>query len=76
MGSGQRTRIKYRVYTSYKYLKLILEELQQVKLLMYDPYSETYHTTDKGKRFSVMYRELQKVGSGKGSTGFRTFDPN
>lgn len=25
---------------------------------------------------SVMYRELQKVGSGKGSTGFRTFDPN
>jgi predicted transcriptional regulator len=56
----QKTRVMYRVYTSYKQLKQILEELQQVELLMYNPYSKTYHTTNKGKRFLELYREFSK----------------
>ena len=59
---AQKTRIMYRVYTSYKQLKHILEELQQVELLMYNPFSKTYHTTNKGKRFLELYSELSKSG--------------
>lgn len=58
----QKTRIMYRVYTSYKQLKQILEELQHVELLMYNPFSKTYHTTNKGKRFLELYSELSKSG--------------
>jgi len=52
----------YRVYTSYKQLKQILEELQHVELLMYNPFSKTCHTTNKGKRFLELHSELSKSG--------------
>ncbi|MGI0044242.1 MAG: winged helix-turn-helix domain-containing protein [Nitrososphaeraceae archaeon] len=58
----QKTRVMYRVYTSYKQLKQILEELQRAELLMYNPYSKTYHTTNKGRHFLELYRELSKSG--------------
>lgn len=58
----QKTRIMYRVYTSYKQLKQILEELQRAELLMYNLYSKTYYTTNKGKHFLELYREHSKSG--------------
>jgi predicted transcriptional regulator len=58
----QKTKIMYRVYTSYRQLKGTLEELQQVEMLAYNPYSKTYHTTAKGKHFLELYRELAKSG--------------
>jgi predicted transcriptional regulator len=41
----------------------ILEELLlHVELLIYNPYTKSYHTTNKGKHFSELYSELSKTG--------------
>lgn len=52
----------FRVYTSYKQLKQVLENLQRVELLIYDPHRKTYHTTDKGMHFLELYHELSRGG--------------
>jgi predicted transcriptional regulator len=58
----QKTKIMFEVYTSYNQLKGILDELQHVEMLSYNPYSETYHTTAKGKHFLELYRRLSQSG--------------
>jgi predicted transcriptional regulator len=58
----KKTGMMFRVYTSYKHLKQMLEDLQRVELLIYYPYKKTYHTTDKGRRFLELYRELSRSG--------------
>jgi predicted transcriptional regulator len=57
----QKTRIMFRVYTSYKQLKHVLKDLQCVELLIYDNYRKIYHTTHKGRRLEL-YRELSRGG--------------
>ena len=52
----------FRVYPLYNQLKQMLDELLHVQMLMYNQYTKTNHTSNMGKRFLEMYRELLKSG--------------
>jgi predicted transcriptional regulator len=50
-GGATRTKIMYKAYLSYNQLKEYLTLLTENNLLSYDPYSQTFKTTEKGLRF-------------------------
>ena len=53
----------FRVYTSYKQLKQVFENLQRVELLIYDYYRKDYHTTDRECTSWNCTMSFQEAGS-------------
>lgn len=56
-----KTQIIYRAFLSYPQLRDYLELLQARGMLVYDEHQNEYYTTDEGKRFVQMYKELGKM---------------
>lgn len=56
-----KTRIMYRAFLSFPQLKEYLGLLTDQGLLEYDEKDKAYVTTEKGKRFLKMYREIDKM---------------
>ena len=62
-----KTKIMYRAFLSHAQMKEYLEVLLANGLMELDE-SQTFRTTEKGKRFLMIYRELDQL-SPKLSTG-------
>ena len=59
---ANKTNIMYRSFLSFPQLKEYLELLTDAGLLEYEEEERgTYHTTEKGKRFLKMYREVDAM---------------
>ena len=58
LGGARKTRIMYEANLSYKQLKEYLELLLSSRMLSLR--GDTYHTTEKGKRFIKEYQELKR----------------
>ena len=56
-----KTRIMYNAFLSFPQLKEYLDLLLKGGLLEHDESDRTYHTTDKGRRFLKMYREVDRM---------------
>lgn len=56
-----KTRIMYNAFLSFPQLKEYLDLLLKGGLLLHEEGDRTYHTTDKGRRFLKMYREVDKM---------------
>lgn len=56
-----KTHIMYRAFLSYPQLQEYLDLLQEKGLLEYHKHEKEYLTTEEGKRFLKMYKELDKM---------------
>lgn len=56
-----KTKIMYKAYLSFPQLKEYLQVLTDGGLLEYVKEERTYNTTEKGKRFLKMYREVDAM---------------
>lgn len=56
-----KTRIMYNAFLSFPQLKEYLDLLLKGELLEHEESDRTYHTTEKGRRFLKMYREVDKM---------------
>jgi predicted transcriptional regulator len=57
-GGAIKTRIMYTAFMSYPQTKEYLQLLLEQGLLEYVKEEKVYNTTDKGKRFLKMYKEV------------------
>jgi predicted transcriptional regulator len=61
-GSGcTKTRIMYLAFVSHGQMKQYLSILADNGLLQYDSLSQTFMTTEKGRRFLKSYREMDEM---------------
>jgi predicted transcriptional regulator len=60
-GGAIKTRIMYRAFLSFPQLKEYLELLLDGGLLEYVPEEKEYYTTEKGKHFLKMYKEVGQM---------------
>jgi predicted transcriptional regulator len=61
-GSGcTKTRIMYLAFVSHGQMKQYLSILADNGLLQYDSLSQTFKTTEKGRRFLKSYREMDEM---------------
>jgi predicted transcriptional regulator len=58
---AMKTRIMYNAFLSFPQLNEYLAFLKDNGLLEYDSDTNLYHTTEKGKRFSNNYKELDHM---------------
>jgi predicted transcriptional regulator len=56
-----KTRIMYSAFLSFPQLKEYLELLTEQGLLEHNKEDKIYTTTDKGKRFLKMYKEVDSM---------------
>ena len=56
-----RTSIMYRAFLSYPQLKEYLDLLADGGLLKYSEAERKYYTTEKGRRFIKMYKEVDAM---------------
>jgi predicted transcriptional regulator len=56
-----KTRIMYSAFLSFPQLKEYLELLTEQGLLDHNKEDKVYTTTDKGKRFLKMYKEVDSM---------------
>lgn len=61
LGGAIKTRIMYRAFLSFPQLKEYLELLLDGGLLEHKPEERLYRTTEKGKQFLKMYREVGQM---------------
>jgi predicted transcriptional regulator len=67
-----KTRIMYRAFLSYPQLKEYLGLMTDGGLLEYSKDDGKYYTTEKGRHFLKMYREIGRAITPKGSNTART----
>jgi len=60
-GGTIKTRIMYKAFLSFPQLKEYLETLTDGGLLEYAKEEKLYNSTEKGKRFLKMYREVDRL---------------
>jgi predicted transcriptional regulator len=60
-GGALKTRIMYNAFVSFPQLEEYLELLTDAGLIEYVKEEKVYHTTDKGRRFLKMYREVDAM---------------
>ena len=60
-GGSIKTRIMYKAFLSFPQLKEYLGTLTDGGLLKYAEEERVYYTTEKGKRFIKMYREVDAM---------------
>lgn len=60
-GGSIKTKIMYKAFLSFPQLKEYLEILIDGGLLEYAKEEKLYNTTEKGKRFLKMYREVDSM---------------
>jgi predicted transcriptional regulator len=56
-----KTRIMYRSFLSFPQLKEYLELLTESGLLEHNEEEKRYYTTEKGRHFLKMYREIGRI---------------
>lgn len=56
-----KMQVMYRSFISYPQLVEYLKLLTYAGLLVYDKQVRAYHSTDKGKRFLQIYREVDAM---------------
>ena len=66
-GGAIKTRIMYRAFLSFPQLKEYLAVLTDRGLLEYEEKDKEYVTTESGKRFLKMYKEIGQLIFPKGS---------
>lgn len=66
-GGAIKTRIMYRAFLSFPQLKEYLAVLMERGLLEYEEKNNEYVTTESGKRFLKVYREIGQLIFPKGS---------
>lgn len=67
LGGAIKTRIMYRAFLSFPQLKEYLELLTESGLLEHLEEEREYHTTEKGKYFLKMYKEVGQLIYPQGS---------
>lgn len=60
-GGAIKTRIMYKAFLSFPQLKEYLELLLDGGLLEYSEEEKEYYTTEKGKQFLKMYKEVGQM---------------
>jgi predicted transcriptional regulator len=60
-GGAIKTRIMYRAFLSFPQLKEYLELLLDGGLLQYVEEEKEYYTTEKGRHFLKMYKEVGQM---------------
>ncbi len=60
-GGAIKTRIMYKAFLSFPQLKEYLELLLDGGLLEYNEEEKEYYTTEKGKQFLKMYKEVGQM---------------
>ena len=60
-GGTTKTKIMYKAYLSYAQLKDYLSVLVENGLLVYDPASKKYKTSEKGLTFLQIYGRMNTV---------------
>lgn len=60
-GGAKKTRIMYSAFVSFPRLKIYLKALIDGGLLEYVDLDNVYVTTEKGKHFLKMYREVDSM---------------
>ncbi|HKZ60893.1 MAG TPA: winged helix-turn-helix domain-containing protein [Nitrososphaera sp.] len=58
LGGAIKTRIMYSAFLSFPQLKEYLQLLTDSGLLQYSEKEREYHTTEKGKYFLKMYKDV------------------
>ena len=61
VGGAIKTKIMYRAFLSFPQLKEYLEMLTDSGMLEYSEKERMYHTTDAGKHFLKMYKEVGQM---------------
>jgi predicted transcriptional regulator len=56
-----KTKIMYKAFLSFPQLKEYLSVLEEKGLLEYLSTDHEYHTTDKGKQFLKMYKDVGQM---------------
>jgi len=56
-----KTKIMYKAFLSFPQLKEYLGVLEEKGLLEYEPVEHEYRTTDKGKQFLKMYKDVGQM---------------
>lgn len=59
------TKIMYRSYLSYTLTKKYVNFLMENHMVVYDEKMHRYKTTEKGKKFTRMYEEINKMFNSK-----------
>jgi predicted transcriptional regulator len=59
------TKIMYNSYLSYSLTKKYVDFLMENKMITYDEKMHHYKTTEKGRRFTRMYGEINKMFNSK-----------
>lgn len=67
-----KTRIMYKAFLSYPQLKEYLGLMTDGGLLDHSEEEGKYYTTEKGRRFLRMYRDIGRAITPKGSSTART----
>ena len=60
-GGATKTKIMYKALLSYKQMKEYVNLLTEKGMLVYDPASSTFKTTEKGHRFLQIYDHLDQI---------------
>ena len=53
-----KAKIMYRVYLSFVQMKKYLSTLINKEMITYDEQAHIYKTTDKGRRFLMLYKQM------------------
>jgi predicted transcriptional regulator len=56
-----KTKIMYKAFLSFPQLKEYLGVLEEKGLLEYESIKHEYHTTEKGKQFLKMYKDVGQM---------------
>lgn len=56
-----KTKIMYKAFLSFPQLKEYLGVLEEKGLLKFEPIEHQYHTTEKGKQFLKMYKDVGQM---------------
>jgi len=56
-----KTKIMYKAFLSFPQLKEYLGVLEEKGLLKFEPVEHQYHTTEKGKQFLKMYKDVGQI---------------
>lgn len=61
LGGAIKTKIMYKAFLSFPQLKEYLSVMEEKGLLDYVATDREYHTTDKGKQFLKMYKDVGQM---------------
>lgn len=56
-----KTKIMYKAFLSFPQLKEYLTALEEKELIEYDQTEQHYRTTEKGKHFLKMYKDIGEI---------------